>query len=130
MGMAKFISKYLTTDAVYWAPTGFDAYGQVELADPVEIKCRWQDQEVIFPGANGEQMLSVAKVYPDRVLELDGYLMRGTLDGLSSADDSPEYAVNAFPIRATEEHTDLFSKNSHYIVWLQKKIASGKIKGG
>jgi len=124
-----FLRRFLKQDAVYWACDGFDAFGQADLADPIQIKCRWQDQEVLFSGANGEQMLSVAKVYPDRQLTLDGYLMRGTMEDLSS-DQSPDYSVNAFPIRAREEHADLHSKNSHLIVWLQKKIVSGKVKGG
>lgn len=124
-----FLRKTLTQDAVYWAFTGSDAYGQAELAAPVQIKCRWQDQEVMFTGASGAQMLSVAKVYPDRDLTLEGFLMRGTLDDLNS-DMLPDYGISAFPIRAKEEHPDLKGKKSHLTVFLQKKIMSGKIKGG
>jgi hypothetical protein len=116
-------------DAIYWAYLGSDEFGQAILADPIQIKCRWQDQEVMFTGGDGAQMLSVAKVYPDRDLTLEGFLMKGTLDDLNS-DMLPDYGVSAFPIRAKEEHPDLRGKRFHLTVFLQKKIMSGKIKGG
>lgn len=124
-----FLRRMLKQDAVYWAYLGSDEFGQAVLADPIQIKCRWIDQESMFTGADGSQLLSVAKIYPDRMLTLEGFLMKGTLLDLDS-DQEPAYGISAFPIRAVEEHPDLKAKRSNLIIYLQKKIMSGKIKGG
>jgi len=125
----KWAQNRLVHDAVYWEPTGADKRGRMIFGAPTQIKCRWQDAMVLFSGSNGEQMLSTAKVFPDRELKLDGYLMRGTLADVDS-DQKPGYGVDAYPIRALETHPSLDGKQEYHVVWLQKKVVSGKVKGG
>jgi len=122
---SNFMRRHLKQKAVYWAPTGVDAYGSITLADPVEIWCRWEGSSVIYAGVDGEQPLQVDKVYVSQDLELNGYLMQGTLDNLDST-LKPPYVEGAAPIRNKEVQPSLDAKEVIRVVFLQKKIVSGK----
>ena len=41
------ITRMRKQDAVYWAYSGLDEFGQVEVGDPAEIKVRWEDIDLI-----------------------------------------------------------------------------------
>lgn len=45
------IRRHAKQTLVYWEKTGSDGFGKPIFADPVEVKCRWEDkqQEIILP---------------------------------------------------------------------------------
>jgi hypothetical protein len=62
--------KILKQRAVYWAPAGTDAAGATAFADPIEILCRWTDENVLFIDRQGRQAVSRATVMVDRDVAL------------------------------------------------------------
>lgn len=98
MGIGSIITRNLRQHAVYWGSPVEDGYGGVSYADPIQISCRWEDKQQIIGTITGNQIvgfqnMSRAIVYVDRDLDVDGFLMLGTLDDLtdSSGDSSGEY---------------------------------------
>jgi hypothetical protein len=98
MSIGASITRNLNQTAVYWGSPVEDGYGKQTFADPVEIVCRWEDKQQIIGTITGNQIIgfqnmSRAIVYVDRDLDVDGWLMLGTLDDLvdSSGDSSGEY---------------------------------------
>jgi hypothetical protein len=79
------ITKMRKQTAIYWPPSlsKFDAYGQPLSDPPVEISCRWEDvqEEILDP--QGTSVVSKAKVYVDRDVELGGVLMLGELSEIT-----------------------------------------------
>lgn len=68
----------LNQTATYWAPGGPDGFGGVLFAAaPVLIRCRWQDVQVLFVGADKQEHRSNAVVYPDRELAQKGMIALG-----------------------------------------------------
>lgn len=70
----------MTQLALYWAPGAADGFGGVGYAAPIAIVCRWQTTVVMFRDGQGRQVASEAVVYPDRVLEIGGYLALTTFE--------------------------------------------------
>jgi len=98
MGINTSILRNLNQTAVYWSSPKENGYGGVDYADPIQISCRWEDKQQIIGTITGNQIIgfqnmSRAIVYVDRDLDVDGWLMLGTLDDLtdSSGDSSGEY---------------------------------------
>jgi hypothetical protein len=87
-----------------------DETGDPQYAAPVEIDCRWDDEQVEFLTPNGEKQISNARVMVDREVVLGGLLRRGTLDSVlhytRPFDNSGTYEIrllrNIDNIRATE----------------------------
>jgi hypothetical protein len=88
-------TKNMPHDATYWPPGANDGTGGRTPGDPVAIKCRWQDNNVLFRDGSGQQVTSQAVVYPDRALALRGRLKRGTLTGAPPADALEIRQVNS-----------------------------------
>jgi hypothetical protein len=72
-------------DAVYWAPTTYDAFGAPLHADPTALLVRWEDTQEQYVDATGTTRVSRAKVYVGEDLELGGLIMLGDI---SIAQDS------------------------------------------
>lgn len=77
-------ARYMPQVATYWAPGVNDGFGGVGFANPILINCRWQDQPVLFRDASGREVTSSAVVYPDRRLEIRGYLSLGDMAAAGS----------------------------------------------
>ena len=115
MSIGSSITRNLNQTAVYWGSPVENGYGGVSYADPIEISCRWEDKQQIIGTITGNQIIgfqnmSRAIVYVDRDLDVDGWLMLGTLDDLteSSGDSSGEYydphqVAGAFIIKRFEK---------------------------
>ncbi len=67
-------TRNLSQTAIYWPPGSPDGLGGHSYGTAIEIACRWQNTAVLFRDAHGEQVVSSAVVYVDRVLENKGYL--------------------------------------------------------
>lgn len=70
-------ARHMEQSATYWAPVANDGFGGKAYSAPVVIRCRWQDTNVLFRDAQGQQLTSDAIVYPDRALEITGKLALG-----------------------------------------------------
>ncbi len=74
------IDRFLVQTAVYWEPSGRDAYGQPLYSSPIEVSCRWSYLVNTEVFGQGEQQVANIQVFlTDRVL-VNGLLYRGTLE--------------------------------------------------
>lgn len=84
------ITRMLKQTCVYW-PMGssdsgsddFDDQGFPILADPIELKCRWEDVNEEFITANETKMTSKSKVYVESDADVGGVLMLGLLSDVT-----------------------------------------------
>lgn len=91
----------LNQTATYIPPGPVDVHGQrAAPAAPVVIRCRWQDVAQVFRSPSGEELTSSSVVYPDRELEVGGYLILGDqTDGVDSDGMIDPRNVGALEIR-------------------------------
>lgn len=91
--MSHFTTRNLFEEITYWAPTSnvaSNAFGHAPTSIGVLIKGRWQDKEQLIRRANGEEIISMAEVFVDRDVMINGFLLRG------------DYAGQALQATATE----------------------------
>ena len=95
--MPSIIIKMLKQTCVYWAlasgdDVSYDDFGQpiVTIADPVEIDCRWEAENVEFIAADGTKQLSRAVVYVGQDVDVGGILMLGTEDDITDSTNIKE----------------------------------------
>lgn len=107
----RLIRKMLRYDwAAYWAPlAGNDDFGQPRVANPVDIRCRWEqggEQQVTL-----EAELRFAKdvVYVEVDVIPGGYLYHG------SRDDLPNTKVPDTAVRIVEFKKFPTMKNDQYL---------------
>lgn len=93
---------YMPTTATYWPPGTNDGYAGLTFADPVEITCRWQDDNQKFVDADGNERISNSVVYPDTQLALGGWLYKG-----SSVAADPRAVTGASEIKSWREMPEL-----------------------
>lgn len=79
-----YLERVLKEKAVYWKCTGRDKNGQPIYDDPIEVKCRWEDQAKLFMNAQGQEEVSRAEVMVDRSMPLDSVLWYGSLNQVSN----------------------------------------------
>ena len=107
------ISRMRKQTAVYWAlastesgGVAYDDFGQPQLTDPVEIKCRWDDTSEEFIDPKGTKQVSRSKVYTDRDVVVGEVLMLGVLtdvDGSISVKEND----NAWEIKRFDKTPNL-----------------------
>lgn len=66
--------------AMYFASTGQDRFGKMKYADPVEIRCRWEERSQEYVTDAGQEKLSNAVVYVDRRMKEGELLWQGTAE--------------------------------------------------
>ena len=92
MGIEALIARMCTQTAVYWGSPVADGYGGKTFDDPVEIKCRWENQveKISWQGASklGEEIVSRAQVFTTQDVDELGWLFLGDLDDLDDLVDS------------------------------------------
>ena len=99
MNIEKFIKKVCKQTAVYWGTPVKDGYGNYTFADPVEIKCRWEDKITIITGQNGEQEICSASVLVYQDLDAHGWIMLGRLTDIPAGVlDTPKAVDGAHEI--------------------------------
>ncbi len=80
-GNIPFVRRAMRQDAVYWPPeTTYDRFGNPDPREPVQIACRWEENNVEFVDLSGTTQMSKAQVYVDREVLMGGILMLGTMD--------------------------------------------------
>lgn len=101
----------LRQKATYWPPIRVDRHGELLLAEPVEIKVRWEDGHEQFLDVNGETQTSNAAVYTEQEVVLSGMLWLGKL---VDAPADPKTDNNSWEVRNAERVPNLRSNRS---VW-------------
>ena len=102
--------------AVYWAAGVPDRHGERAMATAVEIDCRWEDVAEEFTDANGATRISRAKVNPDRVCTLGGFLWEGELTNVPNAD--PHEVEKAYEVVRFDKLPNLRNTEILYTAWL------------
>jgi hypothetical protein len=110
------IKKMRRQRAVYWAKTGTDEFGTISFAEPVEIKCRWEEKTGQIMGKQGEILTGMDTVYVDRPMEIGDKLKLGTL----ATDDPPDPKEDreAFEIQGFEALPNFKAKEFLYTAYL------------
>lgn len=94
MSIENFIKRVCWQDCVYWGSPVEDGYGGKTFADPVEIKCRWEDKVRLLVAATGAETESKATVLVTQELDEQGYLYLGTLDSLDDSGQDSDFLLN------------------------------------
>ncbi len=113
MGLIKRMRKQ---PAVYWAQTPKDEFGSVGFAEPVQIKCRWEDRVGQVLDSKGELVNATSVVYVDRDIELADKLKLGELDSMTLSDPSSD--AEAFTVAGFEKVPNLRAKEFLRIAYL------------
>jgi hypothetical protein len=86
--MTLFWKRRLKQKAMHWVAGAKDGFGVVTFAEPAEIDVRWEDQQVRFINAEGNEDVSEAVVYTNASIAQGDYLFLGDEDDLDSAQDA------------------------------------------
>lgn len=104
---------------VYWAPNGFNTFGEQQFVDPVEVNCRWEDKAQQFVDKEGKESVSSSIIYPAQALLLGGYVCLTTLAALSSEEEGdPKTVSGAKEIRNVSASTNIKATEWFYKAWL------------
>jgi hypothetical protein len=106
-------TRNMRQDLTFWAFTGVDAYGQSTFSAPVTVKCRWQDQQVLFRNAQGQERISSAIIYPAQPLGIKGYVKLGI-----DATANPLGLAGAYEIQQAGTSPDLRNNKVLNKVWI------------
>jgi len=106
-------TKFLKQKAVYWPPQERDEFGQKSLGDPVELDCRWDDEQEEQVDAEGNKFISRAQVMVDRDLSKGGLLLLATIEDVNTEDfpDNPKQA-GAVEVRTMKRHPTIDAKDT------------------
>lgn len=130
MSIANFITRMCRQDAVYWGNPQNDGFGGMTFDDPIEIKCRWQEQHQILEDMDGIRTVSRAEVILLQDVDEEGCLYLGTLDDLEDYLESsggsyinPKDVEEAFIIKRFEKvpavgSTTEFLRTAYLSPWL------------
>lgn len=89
-----FIDKYLTDTITLWTQGGLDNFGMPGSWTSSEIEGRWEEKQSLVKDANGEQVVSSAKVFLKQDVSEGDYLFHGS--DASSAPPNTSSKVIAF----------------------------------
>lgn len=106
-------TRNLSQVATLWPFLGVDRFGQSSFGQPVTIRCRWQDQAVLYRDAQGQQQISSAIIYPDRVIALKSYLKQGV-----DLTASPVGLDGAYEVRNVGQSPSLDARITLIKVWV------------
>ena len=73
-----FITRHLRNAATYWAVTGVDSSGSPTFAGPSAVKVRWEERQVVFTNAMGEEASAAAVVFVRKDMTPGDFLFLGT----------------------------------------------------
>lgn len=112
------ISRMRKQDAVWFAQSVPDDFGQQAYEAAVEIKCRWEDKAVKFLLENGTEAVSAAVVYVDRVMKIGDILIEGLIVDLEDKKE-PKRNKRVFEIKGFEKLPNLRNTEVLYTAMMQ-----------
>jgi hypothetical protein len=101
MGIEGLIARACKQTAVYWGDPTPDGYGGRTFGSkyPEEIYCRWEERKELIKDAQGNEVVSHARVFVTEDVDEGGCLFLGTLDDLDSdAEENPMKADGTYEI--------------------------------
>ncbi len=75
--MLDFLTAFHKQKATYWAKGASDGFGGYTFVAPVSLDVRWEEKNELVINDKGEQVVSHARVFVDRDLDMEGYLLLG-----------------------------------------------------
>lgn len=91
-------SKNLDQTATYWSPATPDGYGGSTFSTPIQIKCRWEDQDEEFVNTLGVREVSRSRVFVGQDVVTGGYLLLGV-----STETNPVHTTGAWKIKVVRK---------------------------
>jgi len=101
--MGNRLARNLREYATIWEVTSESVYEGIQVSTPQVIKCRWEDQAVLFRLITGEEVVSRAIVYVDRDVDIGTYMAYGDYKEVLD----PTTLDTAFRVRQTEKKNNL-----------------------
>jgi hypothetical protein len=92
---------FMIHDVVYWSRTGTDSTGRPVYADPIQLKCRWDDVTSQQTNAAGDLYQSRASVIVPQDMKLSDRLKKGLLASLLPG-TRPEQQPGSYEIQSWE----------------------------
>ena len=115
MSLQAFIKSVCVQTAVYWGTPVSDGRGGFTYADPVEIKCRWDDQANLITDFRGQEVASQARLLLTEDVDLQGILYLGTLDNLDSTEEAdPKTVEGAYEIIRFDKNPE-FASTTNFV---------------
>lgn len=72
------LARAMRQTCTYWTPTGdTDIYGKPIWSAPVQLPCRWENNQSQIVSKTGEEVVSKARVYLLVDINVNGYLYLG-----------------------------------------------------
>lgn len=102
--------------AVYWKRLTADKHGRFSYDYPIEVSCRWDDDQQEFRNQQREALVSQSVVYPDRAMFVGDMLKRGEM-GIGTLDD-PTEDQDAFEIQAFTHTPNLRATETLFTAYL------------
>ena len=99
--------------ATYWPPGEPDGFGGTAFGAPETVLVRWQDKAELFIDAEAREVASSAVIYPEKPLEVGGYLVLG-----NSSETDPQSVSDAKEIRQSGNSPNLRQTEKLNKVWL------------
>ncbi len=85
---------------VYWGSPVNDKKGGFTYGTPVELTCRWEDSQVKYVTAQGEDKVSKAIVYVSQDVDVGGFLWLGRLANIpTGSSTNPKLATGSGEIK-------------------------------
>lgn len=110
--------------AVLWAAVGYDKRGQVLVAQPVEISCRWENSPTKVKDSTTNSATSHATVFSAEFIPLGSILWEGTLAAFMGT-GSEGYDSGLMEVIGAPNTPDLkarFSRNQYSLSFYRDEL--------
>lgn len=108
-------SRHLRQTATYWGPPFKDEFGDQVYPSAATMRCHWEERAQAFQAPTGEQSVSHAVVHCESNIDIDGFLLLGTV---GSPGDSPRGFPLADRIQQVEKRPTLRVDVTVYVAFL------------
>jgi hypothetical protein len=88
------LAKFTNQNLVYWQKTGADTFGKPTYADPVEIRCRWEDRRSERLRPDGRFVATTAYILIGVPLIVGSLVFLGTLADWQALPTYPNLPTN------------------------------------
>lgn len=115
-----FYTRMLIDDIVYWPFLRKGGDSTNEYGSPVELKGKWIEEKEKAKTDSGEEFMSVATVYVESEIALDGILFKGSLTDLDSNND-PLTQAGSYMIKAADVVQSVTGRTTIYNAKLREQ---------
>ena len=107
----------LTQDVVYWAPGAAGDDGQPVMADPIALKCRWEDRVDEIVEAGGTTVQVAHYLITSKLLKTQGWVLLGVLGDLTAEQLADPVAAGAVRVVAKAWTPNVRQTKHFYEAW-------------